>query len=393
MDKLRVGIIGCGRIADLKHFPAITKAKDRIEVVACCDLVEERAARAAAEIGSKGAKVYVDYRKLLEDKSIDVVSVLTPNSSHCELTVDSLQAGKHVLCEKPMAPTAVDAKKMLDAANRTGQKLTIAYQNRFRKDVQSLQRACRAGDLGDIYFAKSHAVRRKAVPTWGVFLDKSLQGGGPLIDIGTHALDITLWAMNNYKPAQVSGTVFHKMKDNYEGNLFGPWDPETIEVEDSAFGFIKMEDGATIILEASWALNILKGREGQVTLCGTKAGAELVGEGAAAPTSAVNGTGSVVFNTARNGELVDIKPMEISGPGPADMKGDPWRVGDAELNAWLDAIVNNTDPVVKPEEAFVVTEILEAIYKSAETGKTIELSQSREAVVTNYAGYVEPSYR
>lgn len=373
MDKLKLGVIGCGRIAAIKHFPAIAKAKDRVELVACCDLIEERATEAAAQYGAKGVKTYVDYRKMLEDKSIDIISVLTPNNSHSPLTVDSLEAGKHVLCEKPMAATTADAKKMLDAAKRTGKKLTIGYQNRFRKEVQTLYRACRTGDLGEIYFAKAHAVRRKAVPTWGVFADKSKQGGGPLIDIGTHALDITLWSMDNYKPKQVFGSVFHKLTDNYEGNLLGPWDPKTLEVEDSAFGFIKMESGATIFLEASWALNILKAREGQVTLCGTKAGAELVGEGAAAPTSAVNGTGNVIFNTARYNELVDIEPMVPTGPGPADLGGDPFRVGDAELEAWLDALMNNTDPVVKPEQAFVVTQILDAIYRSAETGQPVNL--------------------
>jgi len=118
-----------------------------------------------------------------------------------------------------------------------------------------------------------------------------------------------------------------------------------------------------------------------VTLCGTKAGAELVGEGAAAPTSPVNGTGQVVFNTARYGELVDIKPLVISGPGPADFGGDPFRVGDAEAKTWLDAIVNNTDPVVKPEQAFVVTQILEAIYRSSETGKAVDLVAEKAAGV------------
>ena len=374
MDKLKVGVIGCGGIANLKHFPAMAKAKERIELVACCDVVEERAAAAAAKYGEKGAKVYVDYRKMLEDKSIDMVHVLTPNVSHSVLTVDSLSAGKHVLCEKPMAPTSADAEKMLSAVKRTGKKLTIGYQNRFRKDVQTMYKAARSGELGDVYYAEAQAVRRKGVPTWGVFPDKSKQGGGPLIDIGTHALDMTLWSMNNYKPKQVTGSVFQKMKDNPEGNMFGPWDPKTYEVEDSAFGFIKMENGATIVLQAAWALNLRKNREGNVMLCGTKAGGELIGEGAGAPTTPVNGTGRAVFNTVLNGELVDILPMETSGPGPADFGGDPWRVGDAELKAWLDAIVNNTDPVVTPEEAFVVTEVLEAIYKSAETGKSIDLS-------------------
>ena len=376
MDKLKVGVIGCGGIATLKHFPAMLKASDRMDVVACCDIIEERAAQAAGKFGSKDAKVYTDYRKLLEDKSIDVVHVLTPNVSHCALTVDALEAGKHVMCEKPMAATSADAKKMLEASRRTGKKLTIGYQNRFRRDVQVMYEACHRGDLGDIYFAEAQAVRRKGVPTWGVFPDKSKQGGGPLIDIGTHALDMTLWSMNNYKPQLITGSVFQKMKDNFEGNLFGPWDPKTYEVEDSAFGFIKMENGATIILEASWAINMRKNREGNVILCGTKAGVECLGEGAGAPTVPVEGPGKAIFNTARNGQLVDIVPMEISGPGPADFGGDPWRVGDAELKAWHDAILNNTEPVVRPEQAFVVTQILEAVYKSAETGKSIDLSQA-----------------
>ena len=102
--------------------------------------------------------------------------------------------------------------------------------------------------MGEIYYGKAHAVRRRAVPTWGVFPDKSQQGGGPLIDIGTHALDITLWMMNNYKPTSVLGSVFYKMADQYEGNLFGPWDPTTFEVEDSAMGMIKFEDGSTVYM-------------------------------------------------------------------------------------------------------------------------------------------------
>jgi predicted dehydrogenase len=262
---------------------------------------------------------------------------------------------------------------MLDAAKKSGKKLTIGYQNRFRHDTQLLYKACRNGDLGDIYFAKAHAVRRKGVPTWGVFPDKSKQGGGPLIDIGTHALDIALWTMDNYKPAMVLGSVFQKLKDNPEGNLFGPWDPDKYEVEDSAFGLIKMQNGATIYIEASWALNILKGKEGMVTLSGTVAGAEMMGDGAAAPTSPVRGAGKVVFSTAKNGELVDVWPFELGGPGPADFAADVYRVGDAEADAWFDAIINDTEPVVRPEQAFVVTQILEAIYKSAEESRAISL--------------------
>lgn len=122
-----------------------------------------------------------------------------------------MEAGKHVMCEKPMAKTTEEAKSMIEAANRTGKKLTIGYQNRFRKDSDYLHQVCENGELGDIYYAKAKAIRRRAVPTWGVFLDEEAQGGGPLIDIGTHALDLTLWMMDNYKPKYVVGNSYHKL--------------------------------------------------------------------------------------------------------------------------------------------------------------------------------------
>ena len=150
---------------------------------------------------------HTDYRELIANPEVEVVYVLTPNVSHCEITVCAFEAGKHVFCEKPMASTSADAQKMLDAWKKSGKKFTIGYQNRFRPEVRCLKAACDRGELGEIYFAKAHAVRRRAVPTWGVFPNKALQGGGPLIDIGTHALDLTLWYMDNYKPKLVVGSV------------------------------------------------------------------------------------------------------------------------------------------------------------------------------------------
>ncbi len=204
-DKIKVGIIGCGGIANAKHLPALSHQKNRVDIVAFCDLIRERAEKAAEEYGTPDADVYTDYRELLKDESIDVVHVLTPNVSHCELTVAALEAGKHVMCEKPMAATPADAKKMLDARNKSGKLLTIGYQNRYRQDSQVLKNMCEAGELGEIYYARAQAIRRRGVPTWGVFPNKALQGGGPLIDIGTHSLDLTLWMMNNYEPQKRYG--------------------------------------------------------------------------------------------------------------------------------------------------------------------------------------------
>ena len=171
---VKLGIIGCGGIANSKHMPALKKMED-VEMVAFCDIIEERAKKAAEEFGVPGAKYYTDYKELLKDESIEVVHVCTPNREHSFITVDALEAGKHVMCEKPMAINTEEAQKMLDAARRTGKMLTIGYQNRYRPDSQYLKKACEAGELGEIYYAKAHAIRRRAVPTWGVFLNEHEQ--------------------------------------------------------------------------------------------------------------------------------------------------------------------------------------------------------------------------
>jgi predicted dehydrogenase len=363
MSKLRAGIIGCGGIAIQKHFLALAKLKDEVEIVYFCDIIEERAQKGCGEYGAPGAKVCTDYHNLLEDKSIDIVYVLTPNVSHSVITCDALDSGKHVMCEKPMSHSYAEALKMLDVAKKSGKKLTIGYQNRFRKDSRQLFAMTRGGELGDIYYAKAHALRRKAVPTWGVFPDKSKQGGGPLIDIGTHALDLSLWFMNNYEPELVVGQTFQKLKDYPDGNNFGPWDPAKFETEDSAFGFIRMKNGAVINLEASWALNILNAKEASVTLCGTLAGVEMCGKNH-------NDKGYLVTNKVEHGVQVSSQPSEAAGVFGFEAAGAA-TPSDLEARQWLDAIRNDTAPLVKPEEAIVVTRILEAIYTSAATGKAV----------------------
>ena len=358
MEKLRIGIVGCGGIANGKHLPALKNESDRVEMVAFCDLIAESAEQAAKEYGTPDAKTCTDYHELIADKSIDVVHVCTPNRSHCEISVAALEAGKHVMCEKPMAKTAADARKMLEAAKKSGKKLTIGYQSRFTKEAQVIKKAVDRGDLGEIYFAKAHAVRRRAVPTWGVFLNEYEQGGGPLIDIGTHALDLTLWMMNNYKPQSVLGQTFKKLGDQTEtGNIWGDWDPKEFTVEDSAFGLIRMENGATIFLESSWALNTLDTGEAITTLCGTKAGADM--------------RDGVRFNMVDLG-CQTVKKPDLSAGGVAFFEGSAGMTpAQMEAHYWINAILNDTDPMVLPEQALTVTEILEAIYTSAKTGKAV----------------------
>ena len=344
-DKIKVGIIGCGGIANGKHLPALSHQKSRVDIIAFCDLILERAEKAAKEYGTPDAKVYTDYKELLKDERIDVVHVLTPNVAHCELTVAALEAGKHVMCEKPMAATPADAKKMLDAQKKSGKLLTIGYQNRYRQDSQVLKKMCEAG-----------------VPTWGVFPNKALQGGGPLIDIGTHSLDLTLWMMNNYEPKSVMGASFEKLgrllKPGEQGNGFSTWDNEDYQVEDSAFGFVTMKNGAVITIDASWALNTLDQGEAITMLCGTKAGADMK-------------DGLRINHIVYDKQTV-TKPETATPQGVAFFEGaEVMSAEDFECNTWLDAVQGKGELIVKPEQAFVVTQILDAIYESARTGKAV----------------------
>lgn len=358
MDRIvKIGIIGCGGIANGKHMPSLKKIKN-VQMVAFCDIIEERAVKAAEEYGVEGAKVYTDYKELLKDRDIEVVHVCTPNRSHAFISIDAMEAGKHVMCEKPMAKTYKEAKEMLDASERTGMKLTIGYQSRWRADSLYLKKMCEDGELGEIYYGKAIALRRRAVPTWGVFLNEYEQGGGPLIDIGTHALDLTLWMMDNYKPKMVVGTTFEKLKNQKDcGNAWGDWDPKKFTVEDAAFGFIVMENGATIMLESSWALNIRNPKEAITMICGTEGGADMFD--------------GLNINFIKNGRQCILKP-DLTAGGVAFYDGD----GDEdpsvlEARAWLDAVVNDHEPCTKASQALVVTQILEAIYESAKTGKPV----------------------
>jgi len=354
--KLKVGIIGCGGIANGKHLPSLHEL-DTVEITAFCDIVEARAIQAKKQYGTKVAKVYTDYEELLQDESLDVVHVCTPNKSHAVITVAALEAGKHVMCEKPMAKTTAEAKAMVSAAKRTGKKLTIGYQNRFRPDSQYLYEACQNNELGEIYFAKAHAIRRRAVPTWGVFLNKEEQGGGPLIDIGTHALDLTLWLMDNYRPKYVVGNSYHQLSAQEQAaNAFGSWDPQQFKVEDSAFGFITMENGATIMLESSWALNTLEEGEAKTTLCGSIGGADM--------------KAGLRLNGEKYGRLYD-QTIHTDASGVAFYEGGADTAEMVEARQWIESIINDTEPLVKPEQALMVTRILEAIYESAQTKKPV----------------------
>lgn len=358
MDRIvNVGIIGCGGIANGKHMPSLSVIPN-VRMVAFCDIVVEKAEAAAKKFGTPDAKVYTDYKELLKDSNIEVVHVLTPNREHADISIDALHAGKHVMCEKPMAKTAADARRMVEAAKETGKKLTIGYQHRQKPQSQYAKKCIDAGELGEIYYANCLATRRRGTPNWGVFLNEEEQGGGPIIDIATHSLDLTLALMNNYEPAVVLGKTHKKLEHPEAGNIWGDNGVSTTPLEEAACAMIVMKNGATIMLETSWALNTVEPvAEGSCVLCGSKAGLQIKND-------------KLIINKVEYDRQIQTE-VDLSAGGVAFYDGVKETPVITEARNWIKAIVEDTDPVVLPEQALVVSEILEAIYTSSKTGKPV----------------------
>ena len=310
------------------------------------------------KFGTPDAFVCTDYKELLAIEDIEVVHVLTPHREHAEISVAALKAGKHVMCEKPMAKTAEGAKQMCEAAKASGKKLAIGYQHRMKPQAITAKEYIDSGALGEIYYANCYAIRRRGTPNWGVFLDAEAQGGGPIIDIATQSLDLTLYLMNNYEPEMVVGKTHKKLEHPEAGNIWGDNGVSTTPLEEAACAFIRMKNGATIMLETSWSLNTDEPiQEGSCVLCGSKAGLSLKNN-------------ELRINKVEMGRQV-VTSVDCSAGGVAFYAGGSMTPAEAEARAWIDAIVNDTPQVVLPEQAMVVSQILEAIYVSSETGKPV----------------------
>ncbi len=355
MRDINVAVVGCGGIAEGKHLPAIKKLGN-VKIVAFCDIIVERAEKCAKEYGIEGARTYDNHKDLLaNEKDIEIVYVLTPNSSHSEIACASMDAGMHVMCEKPMAHTAAAARAMVESAKKNGKKLTIGYQTRSTPSFQLARKLVEDGAIGEIYYCKAPAIRRRGVPLWGVFLDKEKQGGGPMIDIGTHSIDAALYVMNNYEVESVTGSVYRKLADTaYMSNGWGIWDPAEFQVEDSAMGYVKFKNGATLVVEATWAINLEDG--GCTTFAGTKAGMEM--------------RDGVIVNGEVHGALYTQK-IHPTSTSRDRFKGEDLTAEQYEAKQFIYCVINDETPLTTPEQAVVVSEIIEAIYESAKSGKTI----------------------
>jgi predicted dehydrogenase len=342
---LKVGIIGSGSIARNAHMPGYRAQKDA-EVTAVCDVVSGRAAAFAEEF--QIPRSYESYEEMLAKEPLDVVSVCTPNFAHHVTTIAALNAGLHVLCEKPIAMNLTEAREMVATAHRQKRVLQIGLHWRFTSEAQLLKQFIDAGELGQIYYGEATCLRRRGIPSWGVFTQKELQGGGALIDIGVHTLDHTMWLMGNPKPVSVMGATyaaFGKRDDVF--NTWGKWDTSKFNVDDMGIGFVRFENGATLVLRASWMANIEK-EFSETRVLGTEGGAYM------RPLR--------IFKEMQQ-KLVDITPTHLPEVKPHI----------EEITHFLACARGEVECIVVPEQVLDVQAVLDAVYRSAETGHEVIL--------------------
>jgi len=269
-ETLKVGVLGLGGIVRL-HM-AGWAASEHAEVVAGCDINEDILRAWGIEYNIE--RLTIDPADLFGDADIDIIDICTPNNYHAPLAIAALAAGKHVMCEKPLAPTPGEIRDMIAARDRSGKMLMTAQHFRFQGSAKAMKAEIEAGALGDVYHARSWMLRRAAAPTRAGFIVKTYSGGGPCIDIGVHILDLTLWFMGNPKPVSVSGVARAELA--HREGVFSIWGgaiPPEFDVEDFAAAFVRFENGATLVLEVSWLLHHDTSVEDMQTwLYGTKGG-------------------------------------------------------------------------------------------------------------------------
>lgn len=354
MKKLKVAVIGTGNISNV-HISAYLK-NGNVELYALCDINETVLRKAGEKYGVK--RLYTDEAEMLKAlPEIDAVSVCTWNSAHAPCTIMALRAGKHVLCEKPMALNAKEAQEMLDTAKECNRKLMVGFVRRFGNDTAVMQDFINGGALGEIYYAKATYLRRNGNPG-GWFGDKSRSGGGPLIDLGVHVIDLTKYLMGDPKPISVYGATFRKLgnrkglKEGVEYSSVSRSNNDICDVEDFATALIRYDNGAVLSVEASFCLN-LKQDVGKVELFGTRGGLSLDPE--------------VEIYTDNCGYLTNVtlnKPTALSFEG----------LFEKEINYFADAILHDRDLSSIAEDGVTLMKILDAIYLSAETKQEVKIS-------------------
>jgi predicted dehydrogenase len=345
MTRLKMGLIGVGGIAQSRHIPSFLELQEKVDLIAVQDVNEVR----AEEVAQKHNIPHVckDYQDMFE--KVDAVTICTPNKFHAEISIAALEAGVHVLCEKPMAITVEECEAMIAAAEKNERLLSIAYHYRYTPEAKLAKKAILHNEIGDPLVTRVQAMRRRKVPGWGVFTNKELQGGGSLIDFGCHLLDLALWLLDDPEPVEVMGRTYDRLsKTPGLVNDWGVFDHETFNVDDHVTSYITFKNGESLQFECSWAANI-KEDSTSLTISGVDGGISVY---------------PFELYQAKYGALLDSTAKIREGePSP----------GLSQATNFVDSCLGNDELVVKPEQALKVTKLIEAIYQSSETGTSVKL--------------------
>jgi predicted dehydrogenase len=349
--KIRVGVIGLGMG---RHHVAGYREHPECEVVAIADPDPVRLAEQAGALGIP--ETYTSGEELIDTEKCDVISIATPNKFHKALTIRALRAGAHVLCEKPMAMNAAEAREMLAVSDETQKRIMINFSYRFTAQAQALKARVDAGDLGDAYYGRTSWLRRRGMPGFGGwFGDKALAGGGPLIDLGVHRIDLALWFMSYPEPEWIMGATYDPI-----ATAIAEREGKSYSVEDLAAGFIRFRNGATLSLEASWAANIRENELMETRILGTKGG--LVHRNVKESYEF-----EAEFFEERAGHLYD------STMHTATTWGAGARQTKSAMHHFVSSILAEKAHDADGRQGLVVMEILDALYKSAYEKKPVRM--------------------
>jgi predicted dehydrogenase len=352
-EKIYIAVIGCGTIANAAHIPSYMK-NNKAEIVYFCDIIPERAENAVKKYNC--GKAITDYQEALNDPKIDAISVCTPNHMHAKISIDALNAGKQVLCEKPSARTYAEAKTMQEAQAETGNMLSIGVVNRFNANVRKIKEIIDGGELGEIYHVYVSFRAQRSIPgLGGAFTTKAIAGGGVLIDWGVHYLDIVMYCLDDPAIKTVSGKSFCKLAKNMsEYEYKDMWAENTkdlngtYDVDDFVTGFIRTAT-STITLNGAWAQNIGK-HETFIDFIGAKAGIRL------------DYGGEFALYKINNGEL---KPVPVSY--------EKWDFFQKEIDSFVDTVKTKEKLPSNIDTAIITTRMMQALYDSSEQDKEIAL--------------------
>ncbi len=350
MSTLKIGVIGAGSIAGL-HLKSYAK-NPRVEVVAIADIKDDRAKAVAEQWGATNH--YPDAASLLADPAVEAVSICTWNDTHAELAIAALEAGKHVLVEKPMSKSWEQADQVRQAAEKADTVLQVGFVRRHSANARILKQFIDAGELGEIYYARARAIRRVGNPG-GWFANKAVSGGGPVIDIGVHVIDLAWYLMGSPKVVAVSGNTYEKLGNRSNITTLPRWvvsdyDPDLNDVEDLANAMVRFENGASLLVDVSYSLHV-KSDELTVEVFGDKGGAELEPE--------------LSIVTEKLDTVLNITP-QISSPTFDIVDGF-----DTEIDNFVAAALGETEVVAPAWHGSEIQRILDGIYASAAQGREI----------------------